>query len=906
MGDRRSDHGRKPRYRRFFARLRSRWVLSMLLGLAAAGAQVAGIASGWNEVPVEARSAMIVLAAVLTAMMSMLPGLINSVPNGTRAEAPTGPVPRQLPPVTRHFTGREQTITDMRAYLEHTRKLGTSVPMIVINGKGGVGKTALAIRFAHLIAADYPDGRLYVNLRGQEEGKRDDPVAVLGRFLGALGVDVNAIAVEDLDDLSDLYQERLAGRRVLVVLDNAWNEAQVRPLLPRNPGCAVVITSRRPLAGLVDAHRVPLDVIPPDDAVELLGKVAGAERVAREPDAAQEIARLCGYLPLALRIAGARLQTRPHWTLAHLVDRLRDERSVLRELEVGEQAVRASVHMSYEGLGRREQRAFRLLGLVQAGSFGAWVLAALVDSDLAEAELLIEELVDAQLVEAYGTDATGMTRYRLHDLIRAYAQELVQQASNRERNNAVKRLAGAYLTMAEHAQRAIEPEYVEPGTAQRWRPGDQSLAALVQRQPRAWYIAECPGLARVIEQAHEHGLWELCWEIGSLLCTNFESLRGYWAAWQRTFDLALNAARRVNNRYGQAVLLHARGAWFRDQDRFAEAGGQFRQALGLYRELGDRKGEAETLTSIGDSLRARGWYVEGEEIIRQALGLFRELGDRAGEGRALRHLGGIHRSLHRLKEAEADLRQALDIARELGDRSEEARTLRSLGGVCILQHRFADADEMLEQAVWLLEELGDKSWRARTLYTLARLRLEQGQLAEADELLREALATFEEFHNRQWAARVQRVLADLRRRQGRLDEARLLIEEALDTFKALELRLWYAHGLRALARVDRERREYASAAEHLRMAIHEFEQHGDDWTKADAQRLLGGILRAQKRYAEARELLDAALATFREFEDGWRELKTLRERAMVRRAMGDRAGAKEDRRRARELAAALA
>ena len=235
--------------------------------------------------------------------------------------------------------------------------------------KGGVGKTTLAVHAAHQLRTQFPDGQLYVNLRGVE-AQALDPPEVLGRFLRALGVEGHSIP-DDVDERADLYRSLMADRRALVLLDNAADEAQVRPLLPAGAGNAVLVTSRTRLTGLAGAEVIDLDVLPPEQAVELLGKIAGAHRIAREPAAAQVIAALCGYLPLALRIAGARLAAKPHWRLQRLAHRLAEQQRRLDELTAGDLEVRASVGLSYHGLGEREQRAFRLLGLLEVPDFAS-------------------------------------------------------------------------------------------------------------------------------------------------------------------------------------------------------------------------------------------------------------------------------------------------------------------------------------------------------------------------------------------------------------------------------------------------------------------------------------------------------------------------------------------------------
>jgi transcriptional regulator with XRE-family HTH domain len=324
-------------------------------------------------------------------------------------------VPGQLPPDIADFTGREAELDRLRARLNsHGR---TSI--MAVHGPAGVGKTALAVHWAHQVRAMFPDGQLYVDLRGA----RAD---ALSGFLRALGVDGRCIP-DDAGERASLYRSLLADRRMLVLLDNAAGAAQVRPLLPAGTGNVVVITSRSRLAGLAGlaaADVAGLGVLPPGQAVELLGKIAGRDRIARDPEAAAELSALCEYLPLALRIAGARLAAKPHWRLRRLAGRLAVDERRLDELTLGDLAVRASIELSYRSLGQTERRAFRLLGLLDAADFTPWMLAALLGVPAAQAEDIAERLREAELLDMAGEDVAGQPRFRFHGLTRLYSREL--------------------------------------------------------------------------------------------------------------------------------------------------------------------------------------------------------------------------------------------------------------------------------------------------------------------------------------------------------------------------------------------------------------------------------------------------------------------------------------------------
>ena len=331
----------------------------------------------------------------------------------------------QLPYDISDFTGRYAVLAAMNRFLESPRGSGNAVPILTIFGRAGVGKTALAVHFAHQVRSLFPDGQLFVELLGSE-GRPRDPATVLAQVLAALGVDVTVIPV-DLYECARLYRSQLQQRRVLVVLDSASNEAQVRPLLPGSPGCAVLVTSRVGLPSLAGSSSVPLEPLTAEESLELLGKVAGRQRIAADLESAEAIAALCGYLPLALRIAGARLAARPHLRLPTLVKRLSDERQVLDELRMRDLDARTTFTLGYADCAAGERRAFRLLGLISAEDFSARTAAIVLDTGLPEAEDLLEGLVEAKLLEVAGEDPSSEIHYRFHDLMRVFARERLHE-----------------------------------------------------------------------------------------------------------------------------------------------------------------------------------------------------------------------------------------------------------------------------------------------------------------------------------------------------------------------------------------------------------------------------------------------------------------------------------------------
>jgi hypothetical protein len=367
----------------------------------------------------------------------------------------------QLPPDISDFTGRNLVRDELLSLLGTHSEDTHAVVISSIAGVAGIGKTALAVHIAHKLASYYSDGQLYIDLRGADDEKLD-PFAVLGEFLRALGLEGRSIP-DDMDERSRLYRAGLAHRRMLVVLDNAASEAQVRPLLPGSASCAVIITSRRRLAALAGSRVYSLDVLGQSEALDLLRKICGDERVNEEPDAALQIVELCGCLPLAVRIAGARLTQRSHWRIGHLANILVNEQQRLSALKVGDLEVRSSFSLSYDNEETEVRRLFRLLGLIKTLDFAGWVAAPLLDCDQVAGEELVDRLVDAQLLDVTGRDAAGETRYRFHDLLRVYARErLAEEEPPDSAVAAERRLIAAYLRLAERCHIRQWPTGLRP------------------------------------------------------------------------------------------------------------------------------------------------------------------------------------------------------------------------------------------------------------------------------------------------------------------------------------------------------------------------------------------------------------------------------------------------------------
>jgi tetratricopeptide (TPR) repeat protein len=411
-----------------------------------------------------------------------------------------------------------------------------------------------------------------------------------------------------------------------VPLDGAADAAQIRPLLPAGAGNTVLITSRARLAGLAAAEVVDLDVLSPGQAVELLGKIAGADRVADEPQAAQRIVALCGYLPLALRIAGARLAAKPHWRLQRLADRLGAQQRRLDELATGDLEVRASVALSYQGLGATERRAFRLLGLLEAPDFAPWMLAALLEVPAAQAEDILERLADAQLLDTVGEDPAGQLRYRFHDLLRLYARErLAEEDTPATRDAALERTLQTYFATAREWVRGLRLRPTDlSGQAMPAVPPD--ITATLARSYR-WLAAERKGLVVSLEQAAREGCRRPWPQVTRLLADFFE-VSASWDDWERTHQVVLRAARLSGDRHAEASLLGGLGNLRRFQDRLPEAVTYFTDSNAIFAQLNDIQGEIDSLIGLARAYRRQGRLDDAVACFERCLELCHRLGDR--------------------------------------------------------------------------------------------------------------------------------------------------------------------------------------------------------------------------------------------------------------------------------------
>jgi transcriptional regulator with XRE-family HTH domain len=684
-----------------------------------------------------------------------LPGLAEG-----RTEAQPGMeqiVPRQLPPDIADFTGRELALEGLRRRVQDRELGSTAVVITAVVGKAGVGKTTLAVHAAHQLRSSFPDGQLYVNLRGVE-AQALEPSDVLGRFLRALGVEGRSIP-DDADERSALYRSLMADLRALVVLDNAADESQARLLLPGGAGNLVLVTSRVRLAGLAVAEVIDLDVLPPGQAVELLGKIVGAHRVAGEPDAARKIAALCGYLPLALRIVGARLAGKPHWRLQRLAGRLAAHHRRLDELTAGDLEVRASVALSYQGLGEVEQRAFRLLGLLEVPDFAPWMLSALLGFPALEAEEVVERLVDAQLLDTVGEDSAGQIRYRFHDLLRLYARErLAADETLDTRRGALERTLQTYFASAQESVRQLRLRPPElPDRAAPAIPSDLVGELALSYQ---WLAAEHTGLAVSLDQAWREGLGRLGQALTRLLADFFE-VYACWDEWERTHEVALRAARLAGDRHAEASLLRGLGDLRRFQDRLPEAVTHFTRSKAIFCELRDTPGQVDSLIGLARTFRRQHRLADAAACFENCLELCRGLGDPDREAKAMLFLAKVRRQQGQSADALALLARCREIFRSVRSSGYVAYSDLMIGIVCNERGEYDRAADHLQHALTFARALGDPRWEAYGLLNLAVTAQERGLQDEARRDLELSLALFQQTDDRQGTRHARQLIAHL-------------------------------------------------------------------------------------------------------------------------------------------------
>lgn len=646
-------------------------------------------------------------------------------------------------------------------------------PVVAISGKPGVGKSALAVAVAHAVAGHFPDGVLHTNLQGPSD-RPAAVAAVLRGFLVALGVEAGAVPA-DLEGRLRMFRSLSAARRLLIVLDNARNAVDINALIPPGRRSSVLVTSREVMSVLDAAVFVRLEVLDAADAQSLLVHAVGEGRAEQEPRALAEMARACGFLPLALRIAGARLASKQHWSIGDMVTLLMDQRRAMDELRVGDLEVRSSFNLSYVRLSASAQRTFRLLALVSAGSIPDWVASAITGSGRSVAVRDLEELVDAELIEVSGRDALSRVRYAFHDLIRVFAleQAMREEVSN-GRRDAVERVLAAATTITRRALYGGEsqgrPEAQmrrldRPATSQPEADGTEAIDArggdtdvrLAETNPLAWFAVEHELLVHLVGYGREFGLDRNVVDLVHLLPSFFE-LTSSWSEWEETHDIAIEMARAAGDPVDLAIILRDLSRAATDQGLWNRAEELLRDSIHHFAEAGEPTHEAIAYRELGRNYVEQQQWQEAERSFSNALTIFSREGEDRHRSITLRGLVVAHLALGETERARQELNEALSILSTIGDVHGMAICHRLQGDLDVAQGRLDHAADRYLRAGEGFSRFNDERRMVDVLERLGRTRWRQGDAQAAQEMFEQALAIAE---RRSFATEVRRLTAAL-------------------------------------------------------------------------------------------------------------------------------------------------
>lgn len=730
---------------------------------------------------------------------------------GRNGPTSTVPLPRQLPRTISDFAGRDAALRKISHILKSRASAGLQhddVPIVVLTGRGGTGKTTLAVRAAHLLRPEFPDGQLFIQLRAD---MRQGVASLLEHLLRTLGIRPDTIP-GDVDGREAVYRSWLADRRVLILIDGAISASQVRHFLPGHGGCAVIVTSTLPLP--IDGART-IRIGPLDDASAraLLTELIGPRRAQAEDEAVSELIRVCEGLPLALRIVGAKLGARPHWRVSQMLEQLRDEERRLDELDLGGVSVRATLSVSYESLGPATRTLFRRLSSLGSYDFASWMCAPLLDDASGRAEDLLQELVQSHLV-ATRTIEEDSVRYLLHDMVRIYALERLASEEPADcRLASARRLLSCWLHLVTCAHRQIYGGDfgVLHGHEEHWRLPEHVVVAVLGNTS-TWFRRERASLGAAIYQAGQLGFDELCWDLAVTSATLFES--GFYSEdWRESHRTALCAVRQAGNKRGEAALQCSLGM-LELSIQLDTACLHFRQALDLFMELHDRQGEALATAGLAFAFRLRGDYKCALQQYMEALRGFTEVGDLAGQAHTLKTMAQIHGDWQDYDTAEQLLRDSSAISDQLCSPRLAAQVRHQMADLYLRRGELEQAKHAFQWVIGLTHTNGDVIGQLYGLVGLGGCQRRLGDLAGAEHTLRNALDLAGDTDERLVRGRILLELAELDYATGRSNLALARIDEAIGVMQQLgDARIWQARALELLGRLH-DRAGRASIAEH--------------------------------------------------------------------------------------------
>jgi tetratricopeptide (TPR) repeat protein len=770
---------------------------------------------------------------------------------------------RCLPRDIAAFTGRDEPLRRLLTTAAETARQGRTVGIGAIDGMAGVGKTAFAIHAGHRLAAEFPDGQLFLDLHAHTAGQRPvTPSDALRSLLLTTGVPAQLIPT-DLPARAAMWRDRLSGRRVLLVLDDAAGHEQVRPLLPGTPGSLVLITSRRRLAALEEVEPLTLGTLSPGQAGELFVRLIGGACANAEPTAVTDLMKLCGGLPLAVGLLAGRLRSHPSWSVRHLTDTLEHAKDRLAVMRAENIAVGAAFDLSYRELPPAQQRLFRRLGLHPGGEIDARAAAALDGIDLATAQVLLDALYDDHLI-----DEPRPGRYRLHDLIRDYVRSLASTGDEA----AVDRLLHHYLHATSMANQRITGGGDSAGGESAPVDGMPDLAS----RPAAlgWFETERANLQACLDHAAANARHGYAVRLGHALHA-FLRVAGHWDQALAVHQKGLDAARRAGDQAGEAAALEDLGTMQHVTGRYSAAQASLAEALALFRELGERRGQAGTLSNLGTVRCLLGEYSAATDALTGALRLYRELDDRRGQANALTELGVVQYLVDEYQAASTSLTDALTLFGELGSAQGEANALNALGSVQYLVGDYAGASASLTGALARYRDLGDRLGVADTMCELGRVRELAGDASGAMVFLAGALADFRAMGSHAGRAIALIRLGVVQCQIGEHGLASASLTEALDLYRELGLRLGQANALSRLGGVHCLAGEVGNGRTSLLEALALYREIGDRLGQAYTLNILGAHRRDASDDSEAVACHVEALRLAREVSSPLEEARAL-------------------------------
>lgn len=776
-----------------------------------------------------------------------------------------------LPRDTPAFTGREAEISALVDSVTGSTDPNLVIAIHAIDGMPGIGKTAFAVHVAHLLSDHFVDGQLYIDLHAHSSTHAPvDPADALSALLTADGMGPDQIAAQ-VDARAAQWRARMAGKRVLLIMDNAGGHGQVEPLLPGAAGCLVLITSRRRLTGLAARHAtVPLtlDTLAPVDAARLFRRLVNRPVVGADVPRVDRLVALCGYLPLAISLLAAKLRPEPRWTIADLLDDLVATHDRLAQMKAEDLAVAAAFELSYRHLPAARKRFFRRLGLFLGTDIDQYAAAALEGSDLGRARGHLEALYDDHLL-----DQPVRGRYRLHDLIGMYARDLARSDPPADRAQAVARVLDYYQDAARLADRCIDPHATH---VMRERPRTASPLPVLSDPPEAigWLRRELPNLFACVTYNREHDdglrVVALSEALSAFLCRT-----GHWNEAADLHRAAAAAAYQQNDPTVPARALRNLGVVLRRAGDYAAAEDVLRRALTLVEPLADERAVADLLNEIGNVYRSDGHFGRAAGLVQSALAVYRRVGDELGEARALLTLAVILWLTDDFSAAETASMRALEIFRSHQEPFGCADALFRLGVIRRMTADYSAAAEVLTEALALYEDLGDRLGRANARHCLAVVQHLARDYAGAAAGLDEALAIFQDLGDRRGIAITLRHRGILYTVTGDLVRARAELDRALDAYARLGDRLGRAAVTHSLGVVGRLAGDTDAATRQLDDALALYRAVGNHRGQAEVHNEIGLLLVERGDAISAQAHYRSALTLAREVRSPLEEARAI-------------------------------